>query len=369
MVQTITPVVHGGSRRRWAGSMALHLTGATLAAALTGALIGGVGSLLGAPWGRIGTGIVVIVALAYAAREIFRLPIPILDMERQVPEWWRGSFGPRVAAFLYGLGLGPGFLTHLRHGTFVAASLVVAAIGEPLLGALVLAPFGFARAAGVSFFSAARTETAVMAAGEKLERLGAGNVPRLVNAISLLALAVAAALTTLPDNGGDSWLWTAFLAVTFGWAAVAKLIGRESWKNALAAHRFPRGLERLAAPLTPFAEGAVAVMLLAGLVRPAAAAALILLATFSATLIRAQALGEGRLHCGCFGGRKRRSVSWLLARNAALALVASVTFLTNARIPFPGAPGAAELFPAVLVGLGAFLAVALVWRARSLTST
>ena len=368
MVQTITPVVHGGSRRKWADSIALHLIGATAAAAATGALIGGVGSLLGAPWGRIGTAIVALVALAYAAREILRLPVPVLDMRRQVPEWWRGSFGPRIAAFLYGLGLGPGFLTHLRHGTFVAASLVVAAIGEPLLGAALLAPFGFARAAGVAFFSAARTESGVMTAGEKLERLGAGRMPRVVNAISLLALAVATALTTLPHDGDESWLWPAILAVTFGWAAMAKIIGRKAWKNSLRAHLLPRGIERLAAPLTPILELSVAALLLAGGIRPAAAVALVLLAGFSAVLMRARALGEGKLPCGCFGGRKRRSVSWLLGRNAALGLIAFVTFVTGVRIPLPGAPGVAELLPAVLVGLGAILAVALFSRARSLTS-
>ena len=85
-------------------------------------------------------------------------------------------------------------------------------------------------------------------------------------------------------------------------------------------------------------------------------------------LVRALALGEGRLPCGCFGGPKSRSISWLLGRNAALALVAVVTFVTDVRLPMPGAPGLAELFPAIAVGLGVILAIALVSRARSLTN-
>jgi len=47
MVETITPVVHGGRAGRWAGSVALHVTGAVASAAAFGAILGAAGSLLG----------------------------------------------------------------------------------------------------------------------------------------------------------------------------------------------------------------------------------------------------------------------------------------------------------------------------------
>ena len=53
MVETISPVVHGG-RARWLGTLALHTIGATGTAALFGATLGWIGQALGAPWQRPG---------------------------------------------------------------------------------------------------------------------------------------------------------------------------------------------------------------------------------------------------------------------------------------------------------------------------
>src|SRR3954454_897913 len=113
MAQTITPVVHGARRGPWAGSVALHATGATLSAAVLGAVLTLAGAALGAPWGRTGFVVVAVIAALYAARELMGVPVPLPNFRRQVPEWWRTFFTPRSAAFLYGLGLGVGFLTYL----------------------------------------------------------------------------------------------------------------------------------------------------------------------------------------------------------------------------------------------------------------
>ena len=51
MVETITPVVHGGSGSRWGISLALHAIGAVVAATIVGSLLAGAGALLGAPGG------------------------------------------------------------------------------------------------------------------------------------------------------------------------------------------------------------------------------------------------------------------------------------------------------------------------------
>src|SRR4029450_4468699 len=101
MVETITPVVHGGSRSRWGVSGAVHAFGAAASAAVAGgrgargggARVGGAGALL------VGAS-----SAAYLARE-FGAPVPVPQLRRQVPDWWRTFFPPNVAAFLYGIGL------------------------------------------------------------------------------------------------------------------------------------------------------------------------------------------------------------------------------------------------------------------------
>src|SRR5918992_2958094 len=144
MVETITPVVHGG-RARWIRAVALHVLGAASTAALFGAALGAVGSLLGAPWGRAGAIALALVALVYAVDEVPGVWVPVPQLRRQVPDWWRTFFGPSIASFLYGAGLGIGFLTFLAHGTLVVVAAAVIAIGDPLAGLLILGSFGLAR--------------------------------------------------------------------------------------------------------------------------------------------------------------------------------------------------------------------------------
>jgi hypothetical protein len=365
MAQTITPVVHGGSRRRWAGAVSLHVLGAAISSAALGALLGAGGSLLGAPWGRAGMFVVALIAVIYAVREVFGLPIPLLEMRRQVPEHWRGSFGPRTVAFLYGVVLGPGFVTHLRHGTFLAASAAALALGDPLLGVALIASFGVARAAGVALTSAARTEPLVMAAGHRLERIGSGSLPRIANALALVGIAVGASLTSTPSGTPVRWLFPALLAGTFGWAAVSKLLRRESWLESVRAHALPARVDRLAESLVPPAEASVALLLLFGQVAAGAGLALGLLAAFSVALLRARRMGAGSLPCGCFGGRARRSTAWLLGRNLGLALLALVALALGAPIPLE-APGPAEALPGVLTLGGIGLAAWLIRRSADL---
>src|SRR5919201_1146204 len=100
MVQTITPVVHGGRRGRWLGSVGAHVLGATMSAAALGATLAAIGELAGAPWGGAGAVVVAGIATLYALRELFRFPIPLPNLHRQVPEWWRTFFSPKVTSFL-----------------------------------------------------------------------------------------------------------------------------------------------------------------------------------------------------------------------------------------------------------------------------
>lgn len=195
MVETITPVVHGGRRTRYWTAVALHALGATGAAAVLGLVLGGTGALLGAPWGSSGLSIVALVAAAYAARELFGLPLPLFDRRRQVPEWWRTFYSPRVAAFLYGAGLGIGFLTFLTYGTFVAVAVAALALGDPVVGVALCAPFGAARGLSVTIGNLAGDSETVSPVVDRLEALAATGLPRAVNGVVLAVVAATVLLS------------------------------------------------------------------------------------------------------------------------------------------------------------------------------
>ena len=197
MVETIAPVVHG-RRRDYYLAVALHTLAAVVAGAGFGTLLAATGKLLGAPWGDAGVFAITGVAILYAARELFGLPVPLFDRKQQVPDWWRTFYSPPVAASLYGAGLGIGFLTFLRYGTYVVVSIVAVASGDVLVGAALGGTFGLAR--GLTALAAARTtdEEGAGLVVAKLEGLAASRRLPIANGLACAVLglvAVASALT------------------------------------------------------------------------------------------------------------------------------------------------------------------------------
>jgi hypothetical protein len=354
MVETITPVVHGG-RGRWLGAVALHALGATATAALFGAGLGWVGARLGAPWGRTGILAVGAVALVYA---VGRAPVP--QLRRQVPDWWRTFFGRPVAALLYGAGLGVGFLTYLERGTLVAIAVAAVATGDPGAGALVLAPFGLVR--GLSVL--ASWSSATPEAGRHLVDRLAGAPERargIANGAALGAVAVSAAIASLRAVPTGSWpMAAAVLALAFGWAGASKLGPR--WRVALADHRLPSWLARRARWAVPAAELLVPTSILLGRPRLGAALAVGLLLVFSLELVRVGRVGA--VPCGCLGGRTTTPTRSALARNALLATAAVIVLVAGRDAPdvrWPGAPAPSDALPMLLatVGLGVAIVTAL----------
>lgn len=366
MAQTITPVGHGGRVSRWAGSVALHAAGATLSAGLVGAALGGMGLLLGAPWGLPGAAAVAVVAALYAGRELAGLPIPLPEARRQVPERWRSQFAPGIASLLYGLGLGVGFATHLRHGTLVAVAAAVVAIGEPVLGALMLAPFGLARAATVLVARRVSSPRRLSRLSERLERLGLSPVPGWINGAALLALALAAtSLAGRSDGPAPAQVAAVLLAAVFGWASLSKVLGPGNWRQALVGYRVPAPLASAALIGVPAAEAAVTILLLAGSITVGAGLALVLVSAFSIAVIRTRRSFGDRLPCGCFGGQKLRSARLMLVRNAALAVLAAVAVMER-RAPAPSLPSTEDALPALLAEVGAVLTAWMLRRAVQL---
>jgi hypothetical protein len=361
MVETITPVVHGGSRSRWGVSVAMHAIGAAASAAVAGALLAGAGGLLGAPWGVAGAVLVGTSAAAYLARE-FGAPVPVPQLRRQVPDWWRTFFPPHVAAFLYGIGLGPGFLTYLSHGTVVVVSVAALASGRPLVGAALLAPFGLARGLGPVLAFGVRSPSDGAALVERLERSASRARWRVANALALAAVAATMVVEIRTIDGPSELgeLAAAALALTFTAAAVTKLVRGAAWRRTLAAYRLPPGASRVVASGVPIVEMVIVGLVVVGLGSTAGVVSLVALALLSAAIVIGRVRTGRRLECGCFGGSTTRDYRVLLARNLALAGVALVAWTAGqdaSLVRSLGQPGGADLLPAALVLVGLALAV------------
>ena len=369
MAETITPVVHGGSRRKWGAAVAAHTLGASLSSAALGAALGWAGGALGAPWGVSGLLVLVVAGGVYAARELLGLPVPVPERRRQVPEHWRWRYPANVASFLYGVGLGIGFLTHVRHGTLVAVSVAAAATGNPVAGALVMAPFGLARGISLIVTVRARTSEGLRGVSDRLDRVAASRLPRLVNGGALLSLAAAAGVVAAGPAGIDLRpLLAAALVAVFAWAAAAKVLAPERWRESLTAYRLGP-LERPALAGVPLAEGTVAVLVIAGAPANASILALALLVAFSGAILRARMVHGSLVPCGCFGRARARDFRVLLGRNLALGLLAAGVLVTGASFPlleWARSPGTGELLPAALAMAGLGLAA---WLARMATVT
>lgn len=362
MVETITPVVHGGRANRWAHFLGLHVAGAVVSAALFGGLLGGAGAALGAPWGAAGIAFVVVAAGVYLVREALAIEVPVPQLRRQVPDWWRTFFPFAPAAFLYGLGLGVGFLTYLTHGTLVVVATAALASGRPLLGAALLAPFGLARGATAAVARRARTPEASAALVGRLADSASWRGWRAAHALVLVAVLAAAiaAVDSRPSVGQAAAAAAAILSLAFGTAALVKIARPERWRRTLASHGIPVPLQGPVAVGVPLVEIAVAAMPVVGLRSSAGLAAGVVLVAFSAAILIARARSGPRLACGCFGGSTTRDYRLLLARNGLLLAVAALAWRNGSDAWVGGAlasPSPADAVPITLVLLGSALIV------------
>ena len=366
MVETITPVVHGGRRSRWVASLALHVFGAGLSAAALGAVLGAVGRALQAPWGAAGALAVAILAMLYAARALAGLPVPVPQLRRQVPERWRSDFSPEIAALLYGLGLGLGFLTHLRFGTLLVVAAAAVASGSPLTGALVLLPFGLARSIPLILVAWAGEDEGVRLVAHRVEGVGASRLPAAANGTLLAAVGLTAIAASGHSPGGAPGSAAGLLlALVFAWAGLVKLVRPTAWRAALQGYALPSRVRLLSAWAVPATELGVAAALAFGHRRLGAALALAMLGAFSIALLRARRFHGSTLPCGCFGGVRARPVRNLLARNALLAALGVMAVLApSAGVPI-ALPGASQVLPVLLTMAGVGL-VAL--AAREITA-
>ena len=365
MVETITPVVHGGRTRRWAIALALHVLGAGLAAAAFGVALGAAGMALDAPWGAAGFVAIAALGVLYLTREALGVRVPVPQLRRQVPDWWRTFFGFETAALLYGMGLGIGFLTFLRHGTFVVVSSAAIATGRPLLGALIVAPFGVARGLSATVASTSRTQEDGTALVGRLSSSAAWVGWRVAHAGALLAVIGTAAFAIRRGGwpGDLGGLAATTLAIAFGWAAVSKVVRSRRWRRSLQSYGLGGRFERTVAVGVPLVELGIGGLLFLGLPSTAGVLSLGVLAAFSVGIVTARIRNGPRLDCGCFGSARVRDYRLLLARNGVLATVALVAWRRGTDTWIGAdvvAPSGGELVPAALVALGLVLATLVV---------
>ncbi len=370
MAEAITPVVHGG-RARWIGALVLHVGGAAVAAGAFGATLAASGAALGAPFGRAGLLVAGGVAAAYALAAVPGSPvrIPIPQLRRQVPDWWRTYFSPPVTALLYGLGLGVGFATFLATGALVVVAVASSVSGSPLVGALLMVPFGLAR--GAPALVAHGVQTPVQG-HELVTKLAARrDVARrwaAVAALTFVAVSAGVGATRMMgiDASAGGWpaVGSAALAVVFTWSAVSKLAGKRRWRRVLVEHPLPDPLRRVAISLVPAGELVVPLLALVGARRVSALWGLGLVVVFTAEAAWVRTRTKGAIACGCFGGRRAVSFGHIAIRNGVLLFLAGVVVVTvaDSSIAMPDVPAGTDIVPFAfaVVGLGAAVAVA--WR-------
>jgi hypothetical protein len=120
------------------------------------------------------------------------------------------------------------------------------------------------------------------------------------------------------------------LAAVFVVAAAGKLVARSRTVETLTQFGVPASLRRPAAIALPLAELAIALALLpAATAVPAALAAALLLAIFTAAVVRVLARGE-EVDCNCFGSvGSSRITRWTAARNIVLLAVATTIVIAG----------------------------------------
>lgn len=187
MVETL-----GGARERVGArtvraSCATFALGALAGGAITFALLGGLGALLGGAGSTAALSAAVAIALAAALGEALGVRV-VPQIRRQVPEPWRRTLPLPLAAGLYGILLGLGFTTFVLTLAVWALAGIAVAVGSLHAGLLIGLGFGAGRALPVVLM-APRYATL----GQRLE-LAMAERPALLRRLRLADGALLAAL-------------------------------------------------------------------------------------------------------------------------------------------------------------------------------
>jgi hypothetical protein len=200
MIETIGPTGHTGGRRTAIAACIAFLPGALVGGLLSFGSLALAGKALHGAGGAGAYTAAAVIAVVAAALEIRGTRI-VPQIRRQLPEGWRRVMPMPVAAMLYGVLLGIGFTTFVLSFGVWALAGVSLAIGDPALGLLIGAAFGFGRAIPiVSLAPAAGGPVGVRATELMCERPGVYLSLRRGDAATLLVAALA--LVVVPGDAG-----------------------------------------------------------------------------------------------------------------------------------------------------------------------
>src|SRR6056297_2235532 len=205
MLSSISPVGEASRGQRWSVTATAYTLGSTLAGALVGAALGGLGrwitsSLTVGPATVTTTSLAVLAAalLAGAAVDARLVGVRLAGWSRQVDERWLTAYRGWVYGAGYGVQLGTGIMT-IVSTTAVYATLLAAALSASVAtGAAIGAGFGAVRAVPLLSTARVRNPEELRRLHARIEQL-APRVARLtvgslvVLGVLALALAIAGA--------------------------------------------------------------------------------------------------------------------------------------------------------------------------------
>lgn len=184
MVDTIGPMVRADSRKAQ-GIRLAHISGGLLGGALSGFLLGALGSLFR-------TAPLLWVALAVAAAALvwdLARDGKKFGLSRQTPRSWRYLVPPVLASFLNGFDLGLGWSTRIYFVSYLGAMTAALVTGDALWGALIGGVFGASRAVTVVVVEATRGSGAdLIPARGRAVMMNAAAVAQFVVLTSVVAL-------------------------------------------------------------------------------------------------------------------------------------------------------------------------------------
>jgi cytochrome c biogenesis protein CcdA len=149
MIGTISPVVHGSSKRRkWIIAVALYATGAVASSFVLGAAVGFLGTLMGVGASkRAALFVLLFLAFVYALYELSLIPFPKPQRRWQVPARWRVHYHPWISSTLYGSVLGIGILNYISVTTFHITLAWAFLVADPLRSGLIMSVYGVGQVA------------------------------------------------------------------------------------------------------------------------------------------------------------------------------------------------------------------------------
>jgi hypothetical protein len=153
------------------------------------------------------------------------------------------------------------------------------------------------------------------------------------------------------------------VALSFGWAALGKLIHPDRWRADLSRYHLSRPLRAVGLLVLPWIEILVVVLVLLTSLITAAAVALPLLAAFSLAMVRLRMLQQAnKVPCGCFGGSGARDYRLLLGRNAVLIALSLAVLVSGREAPLLPTSSSGRVPVPLLFGI--LGVVAALWIAR-----